>query len=205
MKYLIIALISLFSMNTIGQTGYIEVAPFNNSWSVNEMFKVKFGAETKLGYTNVTQFNAPYPDIGDFHMLMINDLSYNISKKFSAALGATYLRSESVRPSVGMQYFTIAERWQLMISTKLIIWDYVELLVLTKFQYAIPIKNNYEIVFRTDNIHKIGNGGHLISKFRFRAGIGKKKNQVGLAADLKFISNSLEFEPSYGIFYKRAF
>jgi hypothetical protein len=204
-KYQLIIILAVISLSAAGQKGYIEVAPFHNSWAVNELFKIKFSKESKFGYTNVTQFSAPYSDISDFHILMINDLSYALPKSFSITLGAVYTRENSLRPSIGLQYLNIGPKWQIMLSSKIAIWEEIEFLFLSKIQYATPLTKKLDLVFRMDNIHKFNKSGHLITKFRLRAGLGKKKNQAGLASDILLQGRNFACEPSFGLFYKRAF
>ncbi len=204
-KFHLIIIFAFISLSVAGQKGYIEIAPFHNSWAVNELFKIKFSKESKFGYTNVTQFSAPYSDLEDFHMLMINDLSYALPKSFGITLGAVYTRENSLRPSLGLQFLHISQKWQIMLSSKFVIWEEIELLFLSKIQYATPLTEQLDLVFRMDNIHKFNKSGHMITKFRLRAGLGKKKNQFGLASDLLLKGSGFSLESSFGIFYKRAF
>ncbi len=95
---------TFISLSAAGQKGYIEIVPFHNSWAINELFKINFSKESKFGYTIVTQFSALYSDLEDFHMLMINDLSYALPKSLGITLGAVYTRENSFRPSLGLQY-----------------------------------------------------------------------------------------------------
>jgi hypothetical protein len=204
-KFHLIIIFAFISLSAAGQKGYIEIAPFHNSWAINELFKIKFSKESKFGYTNVTQFSAPYSDISDFHILMINDLSYALPKSFGITLGAVYTLENSFRPSLGLQFLHLSQKWQIMLSSKFVIWEEIELLLLSKIQYATPLTERLDLVFRSDNIHKFNKSGHSISKFRLRAGLGKKKNQVGLATDLLLRGSDLKLESSFGVFYKRAF
>lgn len=204
-KLHLIIVFAFISLCAAGQKGYVEIAPFHNSWAFNELFKIKFSKESKFGYTNVTQFSAPYSDISDFHMLMINDLSYALPKSFSITLGAVYTREDSFRPALGLQFLHISQKWQIMLTSKFAIWEEWDLLFLSKIQYKTPLTKDLNLVFRSDNIHKFNKSGHSISKFRLRAGLGRNKNQVGLATDLLLKGSDLNLESSFGIFYKRAF
>lgn len=204
-KYYLILILAVASLSAVGQKGYIEIAPFHDSWSINEMVKIKLGKESKFGFTNVTQFSAPYADMSDYHILFINDLSYSISKSLGATLGAVYTRENSFRPAIGLQYLNIGQKWQIMLTSKFVIWEEIELLFLSKLQYTTPLNEQLDLVFRMDNIHKVNKSGHLITKFRLRAGLGKNKNQAGLASDILLMGSSFSAEPSFGVFYKRAF
>ncbi|MCK5442146.1 MAG: hypothetical protein KAJ23_09660 [Maribacter sp.] len=92
-----------------------------------------------------------------------------------------------------------------MLSSKFVVWDEVELLFLTKYQYTMKLNEKSDLVFRTDNVHLFNKNRHDLTKLRLRAGLAKGKNQIVLASDVKFFDNNFEMETSWGVFYKRDF
>ena len=183
----------------------VEMNFGNNRFGLQFLINTPMPQVNKLTFFTVTSFESGYKNKeGNLDYISNSQVAYQIYKGFAAAAGLSINSKSGMSPTAGLKY-VFANREVLFVVTPTIHISpthNIEGLTLLEYKPAITKELHLYTRFQGFYNRNLKYDHHERSYMQFRAGLGIKHYQFGLATNFDYYGPAKLLKDNYGIFLR---
>ena len=133
-----------------------------------------------------------------------SQLAYNLYQGFGLTAGLNTNKVTGLSPTLGIRYIYASPKLLAAAVPDYIFSEDRNLALFALIEFKPRLSNNFKLYSRLQGLynHNLKSSNHQRSYLQIRLGIGYRKYQFGLAANLDYFGSDKVFQENYGVFVR---
>jgi len=183
----------------------VEMNFGNNRFGLQFLINTPLPHVDKLTFFTVTSFESDYKNkANNLDYITNTQVAYKIYKGFAAAAGLSVNSKSGLSPTAGVKYVFANKEILFVITPTIHISKNHNIEGLTLLEYKPALSKKLHLYTRFQGFYNrnLKSDHHERSYMQFRAGLGIKSYQFGLATNLDYYGPDKLLKDNYGIFLR---